>query len=229
MHGQRTPSPPSARQQYPSTPTAPYIYTRDLPPSPITPSNRYLAPAPGLRTPYMGTVDLPPPSASCTSPSISTCHHTYSRIDVADGLMTPPSSPEKTRSNGQILPAPCLTREYVHTMAPVLLFNPPPYNPQLARQPATSPPMSTIYIHINHRTFKIMSRSSGHCITIADVLQQLHAEWTRFRAQDDGRVVRSYTRESNTVGDLFADRGLFFAGLTPSRLGPDHFDLHLRS
>lgn len=224
MHGQRTPSPPTSRQYYPATPSAPYMYTQPLPPSPHTPSSRSLPGAITMpRAPHMRTVDLPPQPPSCASHLLPPNLATDSYPPITDGLPTPPSSPEKSRSSGQLTLAPELMYGYA---TPVLLFNQPQYNPQHAQQPATNPPISVIYIHFEHRTFMIQGRSG--CVTVADVFQQLHAAWVRFRNQDEPRGTRAYTRDGNTTGDMFADRGIHFGGLTPSRARPGHFDLHLR-
>ncbi|KAH8103141.1 hypothetical protein BXZ70DRAFT_1006297 [Cristinia sonorae] len=202
MHGHRTPTPPSSQQQ-PSTPRAPYMYSQPLPPSPVTPSGRFLSAAPP--TPYMGTVALP-----------STSH----------GLMTPPHSPEKARGYRGTLVAPPLSREHCGLMTPVLLTRPPAFKPEFARQAATEPPMATIYIRTRGCTFTIQG-GEGRAVTINDVFQGLHREWMRMCNQQELQSSRRSAREAITIGELLADLGYYFAGLEPSGSRPDQFILHL--
>ncbi|THH30612.1 hypothetical protein EUX98_g3580 [Antrodiella citrinella] len=193
-----TPSPTQ-----PTTPPAPYPYTNNLPPSPVTPSNRHLGGDP--RAPQVRSVGLP--------------------YGTPHGLMTPPSSPERNRTNMPTTLARELTRGYAHTMPPFLLFQAPVFN-RLYAQPATSPESSTIYVHIGRHAFAI-SGANG-VVTLWDVVQRLATEWVRYRRQDDERGSTRYTAEGNLVGDIYASRGFYFDGLTPSIAGPSHYDLHLR-
>lgn len=149
-------------------------------------------------------------------------------IELVDGLMTPPSSPEQIRNSGKISIARELTPECAHMLG-FHLFNPTPIHPQLAQLPATSVPASYINVHVGRRTFTIQSRSRGAYITISDVLQHLHTEWLRYLTQDEARsVIRKYSRDGNRVGDLFAEHGCVFGGLRSSKTSGNSFDLCLK-
>lgn len=139
--------------------------------------------------------------------------------------MTPPGSPEKAQSYGRHIVTEALMPKYAGNIT-FILFNDPPAR-SLLPHPATVPPAPVIHVHIAHRTFDIVTRPGAGYVTVADVLQQLSAEWRRYRTQDEAKSSRPYTGEGHTVGDIFSDRGIHFAGLTPSRMGPNHFDLHL--
>ncbi|TCD69540.1 hypothetical protein EIP91_007164 [Steccherinum ochraceum] len=200
MHGQRTPSPPYSGTQFPVTPKAPYMYTQPLPPSPQTPSNRALpGTVPMPRAPYMGSVGLPPSQPS---------HY----------LPTPPTSPEKTRGP--------LDQTLMRGYAPrINLFERPAIPADVAQRPAT-PSACPMTIHIEHRAFSIRGSGPNGAATVGEVLTQLCTQWVQYRSQDEVPA-RMYTSNGLCIGDVFAHRGIYFVGLTASRLGPGHFDLHL--
>ncbi|KAI0090098.1 hypothetical protein BDY19DRAFT_992335 [Irpex rosettiformis] len=154
------PAPSRAGGHSSATPSAPYMSSRDLPPTPYTPGTAQL-PA----TPYMSTIPLPgmqplPPF----------------------GLLTPPASPARPR--GQLVLHHILSPQYAAALHFDMRYPiehirfAPGYDASLLDALATNPPVGQLQIVVFFDTIRI-NVSNQRGVTVRDVFHRLYRELSK--------------------------------------------------